>query len=165
MTEHVAGVDSRAFWLQSRGAAALLRYTAVLYGVAWVVHTGDHLRRGFGAVTTEVTVLGTGAAVLQVLAIALVFAGHRLAPLAALAVGLPDGIGIAAVHLLPHWSAFSDPFPGSHGTGVTAFSWLAAILEVVGALAFAAAGGYVLRLSHWTLDGPDPVAPVTHHAA
>ena len=54
-------------------------------------------------------------------------------------------MGIAAVHLLPHWSAFSDAFPGAHGTGVTAFSWFAAILEVTGALLFALAGTHARR--------------------
>jgi hypothetical protein len=136
-------------WLRDKHGARLLRYAAAFYAVAWFVHTADHLRRGFGVVTGEVTALGTGAAVLQLAAIALVFRRHRLAPLAAVAVGIPDGIGIAAVHLLPRWSVFSDAFPGAHGTGVTALSWVAAILEVVGALVFAAAGAYVLRRTQW----------------
>jgi hypothetical protein len=63
----------------------------------------------------------------------------------AVAIGLPDAVGIAAVHLLPHWSAFSDAFPGAHGTGVTVFSWFAAILEVVAALGFGIAGAYALQ--------------------
>jgi hypothetical protein len=71
---------------------------------------------------------------------------HRLAPVLAVAVGFPDAIGIAAVHLLPHWSSsLSDAFPGAHGTGVTALSWVAAITEIAGALAFGFAGLYVLR--------------------
>jgi hypothetical protein len=122
-----------------------LRWAAWFYAFAWVVHTGDHLRRGLGAVSVEVNVLGTVAAVLQIAAVVLVLRNHRWGPAAAVAVGLPDGIGIAAVHLLPHWSALSDAFPGAHGTGVTGFSWVAAIVEVVGALAFAAAGWAVLR--------------------
>jgi hypothetical protein len=115
--------------------------------VAWAIHTGDHLRRGLGAVSVEVAVLGSVAAVVQLLAVSAVFLRWRWAAVVAAAVGFPDAIGIAAVHLLPHWSAFSDAFPGAHGTGVDAFSWAAAIIEVVGALAFGAAGVFAVRRS------------------
>ena len=129
-----------AEWTSDRIGARVLEYAAILYAIAWVVHTGDHLRRGFGAVTTEVAVLGSVAAVLQLAVVALVLLRYPSAPLLAALIGIPDAIGIAAVHLLPHWSSFSDAFPGAHGTGVTAFSWIAAILEIVGALAFGLAG-------------------------
>jgi hypothetical protein len=132
-----------AGWADDRRGTLLLRWTAALYAVAWVVHTGDHLRRGTGAVTKDVLIAGTAAGVLQVLAIAAVFARHRIAPLLAVAIGFPDAIGIAVVHLLPRWSSFSDAFSGAHGTGVTSFSWVAAVAEIVGALAFGAAGAYV----------------------
>jgi hypothetical protein len=143
MTTMHTGVDLAPSWVQARGAR-FLRYAALFYAVAWVVHTGDHVRRGLGVVTPEVSVLGTAAAFLQIVAIALVLGQHRWAPVLAVAVGLPDAIGIAAVHLLPHWSSFSDAFPGAHGTGVTGFSWVAAIIEVAAALAFAAAGARLL---------------------
>jgi hypothetical protein len=132
-------------WLHDERGARLLRWTAALYGVAWAAHNADHLRRGTDVVTTEVLVLGAVAGVLQVLAITAVFLEHRWAPVAAVAVGLQAGIGIFAVHLLPRWSAFSDALPGAHGTGITLFSWVAVVLETVGAFAFAAAGAYVLR--------------------
>jgi hypothetical protein len=125
--------------------ARWLRYAAAFYALAWAVHTGDHVGRGTGVVTTEVAVLGATAAVLQLAAVAAVFARWRWAPLAAVAIGFPDAVGIAAVHLLPHWSAFSDAFPGSQGTGVTTFSWFAAILEIAGALGFGLAGLYAQR--------------------
>jgi hypothetical protein len=140
-------------WRQDHRAARLLRYAAAFYLVAWMVHTGDHLRRGTDVVTVQVNVAGTSAAVAQVFAIAAVLAGRRWAPIFAAAVGIPDGIGIAAVHLLPRWSALSDAFPGAHGTGVTALSWVAAIVEIVAALAFGAAGLYAWRRSqHPTRD-------------
>jgi hypothetical protein len=135
-------------------AEQLLLYAAVLYGGAFAVHTGDHLRRGFSIETVEVLVLGSAASVMQVLAIAAVFARYRLAPLLAVAVGFPDAVGIAAVHLLPHWSSFSDAFPGAHATGVNAFSWVAAIVEIGGALAFGAAGLYRLRTARADAGGP-----------
>jgi hypothetical protein len=134
-------------WIDDTRSAGILRFAAWFYAIAWAVHTGDHLRRGFSSITSEVTALGTTTAILQIGAIVLVLTHHRWAPLVAVAVGLPDGIGIAAVHLLPHWSSFSDAFPGAHGTGVTGFSWFAAIVEIIGALTFAAAGAYCLKRS------------------
>lgn len=145
-----------ASWVADQRGARLLRLAAVLYAIAWAIHTGDHLRRGLGVVTTEVAVLGNVAAVLQLAAVALVFLRHRLAPILAVAIGFPDAVGIAAVHLLPHWSSFSDAFPGAHRTGVTALSWVAAILEVGGALAFGAAGTYVLHRRRRSADDGEP---------
>jgi hypothetical protein len=139
--------EAHATWLDDERSARLLRYAAVLYALAWAVHSGDHIRRGLGTVSNEVGVLGGAAAVLQLIAVVAVFARSRWAALAAVAIGFPDAVGIAAVHLLPHWSAFSDAFPGSHGAGVTTFSWFAAILEIGGALAFALAGLYAWRRS------------------
>jgi hypothetical protein len=127
-----------------------LRYAAVLYAVAWAVHTGDHLRRGLDVVTTQVAVLGTVAAVLQLAAVAAVLARRAWAPVAAVAVGFPDALGIAAVHLLPHWGAFSDAFPGAHATAVTGFSWFAAVMEITGALAFGVAGAWAWHSMHST---------------
>jgi hypothetical protein len=125
----------------------VLWYSAVFYTVAWAIHTGDHLRRGLDVVSTEVALLGSIAAVLQLLAVSAVFLRWRRAAIVAAAVGFPDAVGIAAVHLLPHWSAFSDAFPGAHGTGVNAISWAAAVIEIGGALAFGAAGVYAVRRS------------------
>jgi hypothetical protein len=122
-----------------------LRWTAAFYGLAFALHTADHARRGTGVTTHEVLVLGGVAGVLQLLAIAAVFVNHRWAPWLAALVGIPDGTGILLVHLLPRWSSFSDAFPGAHGTGVTALSWASAILEILAAFAFAAAGLSVLR--------------------
>ena len=122
-----------------------LIYAAAIYALAFVIHTGDHVRRGLAVETTQVLVLGNAAAVFQVLAIAAVFARHRFAPVLAVAVGFPDAVGIAAVHLLPHWSSFSDAFPNAHGTGVTGLSWVAAIAEVGGAVVFGLAGLNAMR--------------------
>jgi hypothetical protein len=155
----------RSSWVDDLRSARLMRYSAALYGIAWLVHSGDHLRRGFGVETTELLVLGTAVAVLQLVAIGLVFARHDLAPLVAVAIGIPDGIGIAALHLVPHWSVFSDAFPGAHGTGVTAFSWFAAILEVVAAFAFAGAGIYSLRRDGWPWPAAAGAGPTTRRAA
>jgi hypothetical protein len=162
MKHEVAGTATRmsildarrvSSWVDDPRSSKLLQYAAWFYAIAWAVHTGDHLRRGLGSVTTQVSTLGTTAAVLQIGAIILVLTHHRAAPLVAVVVGIPDAIGIAAVHLLPQWSSLSDAFPGAHGTGVTGFSWIAAIVEIISAALFAAAGAYALRRSRYRAPG------------
>lgn len=134
-----------ALWLADERAVRLFRYAAAFYAMAWAIHTGDHLRRGLGVVSSEVAVMGNVAAVLQLVGVAAVFLRKWWAALAAVAIGFPDALGIAAVHLLPRWSSFSDAFPGAHRTGVTGFSWFAAVVEITGALAFGLAGTYAWR--------------------
>lgn len=127
-------------------AARLLRLTAVAYGVAIVVHVADHVRRGLDTSPRNVLALGTLAAVFQAVAILAALGRHPLAPVAAVAVAVPDAIGVVAVHLLPRWSALSDAFPGAPAAAnVTAFSWVTAIVEIATGLAFAWAGWAALR--------------------
>ena len=71
--------------------------------------------------------------------------GNRHAPLLAAITGFPIAFGVAAVHLLPKWSAFSDTFVGAHNTGVTAMSWTVVLVEIAGALALGIAGLAVIR--------------------
>jgi hypothetical protein len=123
----------------------VLTVAAILYGAAFIVHTGDHLRRGLGTVSIGVVVLGTVAGAFQVVAIGAVLTRHRLAPLIAVAVGFPDALGIAAVHLLPNWGVLSDSFPDAHNTGVTALSWIAATAEILTAFLFGAAGAFEIH--------------------
>jgi hypothetical protein len=141
-------------WLEDERAATVLKWAALAYAAAWAVHTADHVRRGPGSLTAEVFAAGGLAAIAQLSAVALVLIGWRGAPLIAVWVGLVDAAGIAAVHFLPHWSVFSDAFPGAHGTGVTAFSWFAAVSETVAALAFGIAGAYALRAARVRAAAP-----------
>jgi hypothetical protein len=124
-------------------AQRLLRYGALLYLVGFLAHTGDHLRRGIDVVTSHVLWAGNVSAVLAVVAITLVLLRHRFGPLAAIAVGLPAAVGVAAVHLLPQWStALSDSLPDGNVDGLT---WAAVLIEIGGAFAFGLAGLYALR--------------------
>jgi hypothetical protein len=70
---------------------------------------------------------------------------HPLAPRVSATVAFPGAIGVAAVHLLPHWSVFSDAFPGGATRGITAMSWTAVLLEIAGAVAVGVAGIAALR--------------------
>jgi hypothetical protein len=123
-----------------------LRWAAVVYLVAFVVHFADHLRRGVSASPRSVIALGSVTALFQVVAIGAVLLRRSSGPLLAVAVGLPDAIGIVAVHLLPRWSGLSDAFPGAAASaGVTWFSWVTAVAEALAAAAFAWAGWVALR--------------------
>ena len=122
-----------------------LRFAAIIYAAGLLLHTADHLRRGLDTVTPWVLWAGNVSTGIGIIGVALVLTRHRLAPVVAAVTGLPIAIGVAAVHLLPHWSELSDPFPGAHGTGVTALSWSVVLVEIVGALALGVAGAIELR--------------------
>ena len=119
-----------------------LRTTAVVYAVGTLLHTADHIRRGTESVTNHVEVAGNIGLVLATIAMTLVFARHHLAPLAAAAVGIPHGLGIAAVHLLPDFGVFSDSFSTF---AVGPLTLVAVLLEIGGALSMGIAGLYLLR--------------------
>jgi hypothetical protein len=111
-----------------------LRYATGLYLIGLIAHTADHLRRGTGVITHDVFWAGNLSTLLGVITVVLVFSRHRLAPVMAAAVGLPVALGVAAVHLLPHWSVFSDAFPGAApALKVEAISYVVVITEIVGA--------------------------------
>jgi hypothetical protein len=123
-----------------------LRWSAVAYLVALLAHFADHFRRGVSASPKSVIALGGLAGVLQLVAIVAVLRRRPHGPLLAVAVGLPDALGVVAVHLLPRWSGLSDAFPGAAASaGVTWLSWATAVAEVLAALAFAWAGWVALR--------------------
>jgi len=112
-----------------------LRTAALAYAVAIAVHVADHLRRGTSASPRSVVVLGVIALAFQSLAVAAVLAGHRLAQVLAVAVALPDAIGVVLVHLLP---GGTEPLVGAHAAaGANAFSAVTAALEVATGLTLA----------------------------
>jgi len=124
----------------------LLRWAGALFAVALVVHGVDHMRRGIDVISTEVLWLGNVQTVGAVVALFLVFTGHRWGPIAAVAIGFASAIGFTVVHLFPYWSVLSDNFPGAEsGAGVTASSWFAALFEIGADVAFGWAGLRALR--------------------
>jgi len=127
------------------GGGRLLRWAAAVYALGLAAHTADHIRRGTGVISPEVYWAGLVSTAAGVATLLLVALRHRLAPLAAALLGVPVAIGVAAVHLLPHWSVLSDAFPGSRGTGVTPLSWTVVLVEIAGALVMGIAGVRALR--------------------
>ena len=123
-------------------ANRVLCNAALFYAAGFLAHNADHFRRGLDVLTPEVLWAGSVSGMVAVAAIALALLGHRLAPLVAVAHGFSQALGVAAVHLLPRWSAFSDSLAD---VGADGLSWAAVLAEIAGALAFGAAGAYVLR--------------------
>ena len=121
-----------------------LRWAAGIYALGLVLHTFDHFRRGLDAVSGQVFWAGNLSTLLGVTAVVLVFMGHRWAPAFAAITGLPVAFGVAAVHLLPYWSALSDSFPDG-GNGITVLSWSVVLLEIAGAFAMGVTGLLALR--------------------
>jgi hypothetical protein len=122
-----------------------LKYAALFYALGLALHTADHLRRGLDASTSQVLVIGNLSTALGITVAALAVVGNRHAPFLAAITGFPIAFGVAAVHLLPRWSAFSDTFVNAHNTGVTAMSWTVVLVEIAGALALGVAGLAVIR--------------------
>jgi hypothetical protein len=132
-------------------ASQSLRRVAVVFAVALAAHGADHLRRGSDVITAQVRWAGVAQTLLAVITLVLVFRRHPWAPLSAIAIGFSSALGFTAVHLLPHWSSFSDPFTGSRiAPHVTALSWVAALLEIGADIALGWAGLRVVR-AHGTL--------------
>ena len=122
-----------------------LRWAAVFFAVALTVHTADHLRRGMDVVPPAVMIAGMIQGAAAAITVVLVFRGSRWGPHAAILVGFASAVGFSAAHLLPTWGAFSDSFiDAAPAAGVTWFSWVTAILEILADLLFAGAGVAVL---------------------
>lgn len=134
----------------------------VVFAVGSTVHMADHVRRGVGSITDELNALGTLGLVMQVVAVTLILTQHRLAPLVAVAAGVPLAVGFVGVHWLPGWSALSDPVWEIESW--TWFSYLASTAEILGAVAIAVAGLAVVRdrgLASFASQPPD--AGMLHH--
>ena len=110
---------------------------AAFYLVAWAVHTADHLRRGIFEVPVAVQALGNVQVVLTLGFIGLLWKRHPLAPVAAIAIGVPATIGIAVAHLAPDFGPLSDSL---WVDGIDAFTWFAVILEILGTIVLTVGG-------------------------
>jgi hypothetical protein len=84
-----------------------------------LVHDLDHIRR-HNYSPVAVRSLGFLALAGGILAVTLVVRRSRFAVPFVCFYGLASGVGLFAVHVLPHWSLFSDPLTTYH---VDALSW------------------------------------------
>ena len=97
------------------------------FALANVLHTIDHQRQGTERLSPEIFAGGTALTIGAVLVLVLAIRGDARAALAAAVIGLASATGVAAAHIAPEWSAFSDPYPGG---GQDALSWAIMLLEL-----------------------------------
>ncbi|HLW16930.1 MAG TPA: hypothetical protein VKV69_06205 [Actinomycetota bacterium] len=105
-----------------------------------LVHDLDHIRR-HNYSPVAVRSLGFFALAAGILAVTLVARRSKLAVPFACFYGLASGLGLFAVHVLPHWSLFSDPLTTYH---VDALSWTIVAVTIAVDLALGIGAG--LRL-------------------
>jgi hypothetical protein len=130
---------------QRSGWDTRLRWATAFFAIALSLHTADHLRRGMDVVPPAVMIAGMIQGVAAAITVGLVFLGNRWAPHSAILVGFASAVGFSAAHLLPTWGAFSDSFiDAAQAAGVTWFSWITAIVEILADLLLAGAGVAVL---------------------
>jgi hypothetical protein len=99
-----------------------------------VLHALDHARQSRD-LAGPVFAAGVAGWIALAVLVVLVARHHRLAAPYAAAVGLSVAAGFVAVHVAPHWSAFSDPYSD---VSADALSWALVVLPVLAGLNLAA---------------------------
>jgi hypothetical protein len=118
-------------------AAANLTLVALL-----VVHTLDHVLRQTAPVPAEAAFAGIAGIGVTLAALGLSLAQSRLAPLATAGVGFATAVGFVAIHVVPEWSLFSQPYAD---IDVDALSWTGMLVPAVAAAGIGALGLSRLR--------------------
>jgi hypothetical protein len=106
----------------------------ILFIAANLLHTADHQRQGTGGLTWEILAGGSAITLAAIASLVLAHRRDERAPLFGAVLGMSAAAGIAASHLAPHWSAFSDSYPQIHADAI---SWVVVLLEIAGALLLA----------------------------
>lgn len=107
-----------------------LGYAALIVLAVNVIHDLDHVRQGT-TTPTEVVVTAIAGWIATIVLLVLVARRHPLAPRYAAGFGLALAAGFVLVHLLPHWSSFSQSYADQD---VDALSWVLALLPVLAGL-------------------------------
>jgi hypothetical protein len=134
----------------------------VAFVAANLLHTADHQRQGTAGLTTEIYVGGSLITVAAIASLVLALRRDERAPIFAAVLGLSAAAGIAASHIAPHWSAFSDSYPE---IGADAISWMVVLLEIAGALLLAAVGLRELRRASSAAPHAAVAAPASRSTA
>ena len=104
----------------------------IAFVAANLLHSADHQRQGTESLTTEIMVGGSAITIAAIASLVLALRRDERAPIFAAVLGLSAAAGIAASHIAPHWSAFSDSYPQIHAD---ALSWAVMLAEIVAAAA------------------------------
>src|SRR5688572_30442206 len=108
MAVSTAGVSARTTTATRRDV--WLVQAGYLFSVGTGSSLCEHWRRGRDSVRVRLCWAGDVGLVMQVAVITLIVSRHRVAPLAAVAAGIPVALGFTAAHWLPKWSSLSDSF-------------------------------------------------------
>jgi hypothetical protein len=108
-----------------------LSTAAAIFVAGNLLHTADHLRQGTARLTTEVFAGGTVISLGAFLVLYLALRGDPRARVGGMIVGGFAAVGVAAAHLLPHWSAFSDSYPD---IGADALAYVIVLVEIATAV-------------------------------
>jgi len=126
----------------------LVAVLALLLGLQ-IVHALDHTLRQSAPVPAEASTLGTIGFVATGAALVLAVLGSRWAWAATAVVALGTFLGFIAVHLLPDWGPFSQPYSD---IPVDTLSWVAMLVPAAVAL-----GVGVYALSAGRQRRPSPI--------
>lgn len=105
----------------------LIAGLAMLLGLL-IVHALDHSLRQSAPVPTEASTLGTIGFVVTGAALVLALLGSRWAWPATVLIAFGTFAGFVAVHLVPDWGPFSQPY---EDIPVDALSWIAMLVPAV----------------------------------
>jgi hypothetical protein len=129
---------------------------ALALTAADVLHAIDHARQGRD-LASEVYVAGVAGWIALAVLLALVARRHRLAAPYAAGVGLSVAIGFLAVHVAPHWSAFSDPYSAWNPD---ALSWALIAVPIAAAINLVAQAVRLGALPQRDVDAGERVGSV-----
>ena len=125
-----------------------LAAAAGLFVAANLLHTADHLRRGWGrpllGETPEVLAGGVLISVAALVTLWLAVRRRPRAPLVAAVVGFASAVGIAAAHLAPPWGVLSDSYLVLRPD---LFAWVVVLVEIAAALLLGMVGMAGFRLA------------------
>ena len=125
----------------------------LIFVAANLLHTADHQRQGTAGLSWEILAGGSAISIAAIASLVLAWRRDWRAPVFGTVLGLSAAAGIAASHLAPHWSAFSDSYPQIHAD---ALSWVVVLLEIAAALVLATVAAVQLRRA----SSPGPRAAV-----
>jgi hypothetical protein len=119
---------------------------AGIFLAANLLHSADHLRRGWGrpllGETPEVLAGGLLITLGAVLALALAARRSGWAPILATAAGFTSAAAVAAAHVAPPWGVLSDSYLVLRPDVI---AWVVVLVEIAAALGLGAAGLSGLR--------------------
>lgn len=121
---------------RAAGPAPWLVAIAAALFVLTVIHDLDHVRQG-RALRPELYGVAGLALASTVSVFVLARRTHRLAGWAAVMVGVGTVVGVSGVHVAPHRSFLSDPYPAAHAD---VLSWAIILLMMATGLVMALVG-------------------------